>query len=253
MSQMGRQRPSLQLEVVRAGLTPLALPQCGPSYSCYEAGHYRDAHGRLQTVKSPSGRGLLFARKSDAKNAAQEQEVLISDRRWIDPVRSKTTFARWAEHRLATTPDQRLSTRARDESYLRSLVVPPFGTMPLGSIEPVQVQNWVAELSKTHAPATVAKAYQIFARLMAAAEDSGYIARTPCRAIRLPRVEHTEMRFLSPGELERLTQSVPERHRALVLTAGYVGLRWGELAGPKTAATEPTPRQPRGSRDARRG
>jgi hypothetical protein len=154
---------------------------------------------------------MLFARKSDAKGAAQEQELLISKKQWVDPARSKMTLAAWAKHRLATTPDHRPSTRARDVSYMDSLVLPAFGIMSLGSIEPVDVQDWIAQLSKTHAPATVAKAYQLFARLMAAAEDSGYIARTPCRAIRLPRVERTEMRFLSPGELERLAQSVTGR------------------------------------------
>jgi integrase len=39
------------------------------------------------------------------------------------------------------------------------------------------------------------------------------------------------MRFLEPEELARLADAHPASYRPLVLTAGYVGLRWGELAG----------------------
>jgi integrase len=71
------------------------------------------------------------------------------------------------------------------------------------------------------------------ARIMAAAVESDYIPRTPCRGVRVPRVEKSEMRFLSAEELGLLAETVPDRHRALILTAGYVGLRWGEIAGLK--------------------
>jgi hypothetical protein len=38
------------------------------------------------------------------------------------------------------------------------------------------------------------------------------------------------MRFLEPDELARLAETHPSTYRPLVHTAGYVGLRWGELA-----------------------
>jgi integrase len=91
----------------------------------------------------------------------------------------------------------------------------------------------VGELAASRAPATVAIAYQLLARIMAKAVESDYISRSPCRGVKLPRVERTEMRFLTAPELERLAETVPVRYRALVLTTGYVGLRWGEVAGLK--------------------
>lgn len=39
------------------------------------------------------------------------------------------------------------------------------------------------------------------------------------------------MRFLDPRELAELAAAHPRHHQPLVLTAGYVGLRRGELAG----------------------
>src|SRR5215217_1472476 len=57
------------------------------------------------------------------------------------------------------------------------------------------------------------------------------IPRSPCRAIRLPRIEREEMRFLDPAEVARLAEAIGERYRALVLLGAYGGLRIGELAG----------------------
>lgn len=39
------------------------------------------------------------------------------------------------------------------------------------------------------------------------------------------------MRCLSAEDLHRLAEEVPGRDRALILTAGYLGLRWSELVG----------------------
>jgi integrase len=122
---------------------------------------------------------------------------------------------------------------AKDESYLKVHLLPAFGDYPLGAIEPIHVQALVAELSAKRAPASVAIAYRMLTRIMSAAVESGYISRSPCRGVKLPRVDKTEMRFLSAPELERLADAVPARYRALVLTSGYVGLRWGEVAGLK--------------------
>jgi len=69
--------------------------------------------------------------------------------------------------------------------------------------------------------------------MMTAAAESGYISRSPCRGVKLPRVEQVEMRFLSADQLEHLASTVPGRYRALILTAGYIGPRWGELTGLK--------------------
>src|SRR5439155_8517308 len=66
---------------------------------------------------------------------------------------------------------------------------------------------------------------------MAAAVDAGLLANTPCRNVPLPKVEHREMRFLSPAKIATLAAVIAPRYRALVLVGGYGGLRIGELAG----------------------
>jgi hypothetical protein len=76
-----------------------------------------------------------------------------------------------------------------------------------------------------------ASTYQLLGRTMTAAVNADMIARSPCRAVRLPKVECEEMRFLTPPEVARLAGVINPRYRALVLVGAYGGLRIGELAG----------------------
>lgn len=189
-------------------------------------GGYRDPFGNRRSTGS-------FARKADALTAAEEQESRMRRGDWIDPALSRTTFAEWAEHFMATNLHQRPTTRARDESSLHVHLLPAFGPLSLSEIDPVAVQRWVARLAESLKPSSVHKTYSLLRRMMATAEESGYISRTPCRGVKLPRIERNEMRYLTAAELEHLAEAVPQHYRALILTLGYGGLRWAEAAGLK--------------------
>jgi integrase len=63
-----------------------------------------------------------------------------------------------------------------------------------------------------------------------AAVDDALIQRTPCSGVNLPRRIETEKRFLGVEELHHVADIIDPRHRTLVLTAGYTGARFGELA-----------------------
>ncbi len=67
--------------------------------------------------------------------------------------------------------------------------------------------------------------------MLKAAVRDGLLPKSPAEDTPLPKVEHREMRFLSHDEIGDLAEAVDPRYRALVLTAGYTGLRFGELAG----------------------
>jgi integrase len=83
------------------------------------------------------------------------------------------------------------------------------------------------------APATTRKAYQLSAAALAAAVDNGLIPLSPCRKVELPQIETPEMRFLEPEEIKLLAETIDEQYRAIVLTAAYSGLRFGELCALK--------------------
>ena len=119
----------------------------------------------------------------------------------------------------------------RDRRYLRNHVMPTFGRYELGRINHPMVAAWVAELAQRRAPATVHKAHQIMAKIIRSAVDAGLLANSPCDRVPLPKVEHTEMRFLAPDEIGDLADAIGDEWRALVLVGCYGGLRIGELHG----------------------
>jgi site-specific recombinase XerC len=102
----------------------------------------------------------------------------------------------------------------------------------LDAITQREVRAWVTSLTvRGLAPATVHKAYQLFAKTMVAAVDGGMLAQTPCRGVALPKVEHEEMRYLNPAEIACLAEVIRPGYQALVFVGAYGGLRIGELAG----------------------
>lgn len=184
--------------------------------------------------RDPAGRehAKHFAKKSDAEKWLIATETSKLTGEYVDPRRARVLYRDWRAQWWDTTLNLRPSTRARDETYLRLHVAPVFDSLPLANIGQLEVRRWVAGLSgKGLAPATVVKCYQLLGKSLAAAVDAGYMARTPCRNVPLPRVERSEMRFLTPAEVARLVDVTPARWRALVLLAAYGGLRVGELAG----------------------
>jgi integrase len=122
-------------------------------------------------------------------------------------------------------------TQARDGATIRNHVLPRFGTWAIGSVQPIQVAQWVADLDAAgYAPATVRKTYQLFAAAMDAAVESGLIGRSPCRGVKLPRLEtRATIRYLEPTEVNNLVSAIDSRYSAMVLAAAYTGLRFSEL------------------------
>jgi len=184
-----------------------------------------------------------FTRKAEADLFAASVQTDLSRDEWTDPRLGKITVADWARHVEASRLNRRRSSTARDDSYLRSFILPTFGDFSLVEVQPVAVQQWVAQLNAAgYAPATIRKAYQILGRIFTAAVESRLIARSPCQGVKLPRIEQTDKRYLSPAELQHLADAIRPRFRALVLTAAYSGARFGELAGLARQTYEPLKR-----------
>lgn len=186
-----------------------------------------DPHGR--------DRSKSFARKMDAERHLTliESSKLRGD--YVDPNLGKITFGEYAEKVLSLKVNQRASTHARDEWAFRLMILPTFSNRQLIDIDVVDVKAWIASLMDRYSAPSIHKAYQLFAWVLHEAADAGAISKSPCWRIKpkrdLPKIETPEMRFLDQDEIEELANAIDPLYRALVLTAGYTGLRFGELAG----------------------
>jgi len=146
---------------------------------------------------------------------------------------ARITFGEWVERWWPTTADLRPGTRTFYDYLLRRLLRPAFEETPLERIDPMTVRAWLAGLHEAGevTPTTIAKAYRLLRRILNVAVEAGYLPRNPAVIKGAGLERAAEMRHVSIPQLHALAEAVPGRYRALVLVAGYGGLRWGELVG----------------------
>jgi integrase len=175
-----------------------------------------------------------FARKPDAERFAASVEVEKATGAYVDPAAGKRLFGGYAEAWLrvkAASVTER--TWINQEGRLRNHLLPVLGDRQLLAIRPEDVRLLVADLTtaKQLEAATVRPVYFLLRRILATAVVDGLIAKSPCIEVELPAEEQgEEMLFLQPVDLSRLADAIDPRYRALILTAGYSGLRAGELS-----------------------
>jgi integrase len=174
-----------------------------------------------------------FPSKADANRYLAQVEADLLRGAWTDPRLARIPFGEWVERWWPTTADLRPGTRTFYDYLLRRLLLPAFGETPLGRIDAMTVRSWLADRHEAGevTPTTIAKAYRLLRRILNVAVEAGYLPRNPA-AIKGAGLERAaEMRHVSIPQLQALAEAVPSRYRALVLVAGYGGLRWGELVG----------------------
>lgn len=186
---------------------------------------YRDPEGKQ--------RARLFDRKVDAERFGATTGADIVRGSYVDPSLGRLTLAKFAEQTYRPTMvGLEATTRARDESYLRTHILPVFGPKALAAIDYASCQAWVNELSTRRAPATVVKAAQIMGKVMKTAVRSRTIAHNPMAEVSLPTIVESEDFYLTPAQVADLADAmtgVAPRFRALVWLGRYAGPRIGEL------------------------
>ena len=196
-----------------------------PRTNRWEA-RYRDPYGAQRTA--------TFDRKSDAQAFLGAIETDMHRGTWVDPALGNLRFSDFVEESfLPTRTGLELTSQARDLSYLRTHILPVFGSRPINSIDYADCQAWVNDLASRRAAATVVKAAQIMGRVMKLAVRSRVIAYNPMSEVERPRVRESEDVFLSPDQVAALAEAMEEvapRYRALVWVGCYAGPRIGELA-----------------------
>lgn len=187
-----------------------------------------------------------FLTIADARAFLATVETDLLRQTYRAPRTSTVTFgdygARWVQMR----PGLKDSTRHQYGIDFRRHLEPYLGSLRLDAIQPAAVREWHAELSgslrsqlakpsgsvagRRDGSATVARTYRLLRSIMQTAVDDELLPRNPCRLRGAGNPRSTERPTLSIPEIGSLAHEVPGRYRALVLLAGFSGLRIGELA-----------------------
>lgn len=183
---------------------------------------YRDAAGKEHTKS--------FRRQVDARQWLDQVTASVVTGTYVDPKAGRQTFRTYAED-WRSRQVYRDSTAAVVKTALQHRVYPLIGSVELARLRPDHIQAMVAELAKTHAPATVGVTYSYVATICKAAVRSGVLPKTPCDGITLPQLQRAQVVPLSTEQVVRLADAMPPHLRALVLVTAGLGLRQGEAFG----------------------
>ena len=192
--------------------------------------------GRWQpSLPVPGGKYVslgAFDTRAQAERALAESSADRHRGMWVDPRHGHVLLEDYAQHWLENRVGLRPRTQELYEILLRLHILPMLGQLELGQLTPAYVRQWHASLTRsgqTGAP-TVAKAYRLLKTIYTTAVEDEIIGRNPC-VLKGAGVERSPERpVVSIADVDRLVAAAPEHMRALILTATYTALRFGELA-----------------------
>lgn len=205
------------------------------------ATRYRVVYRVGRKVRSKGG----FSTKSAARTWQRHTLVALDKGEHIDTKKARATFGDYADrwlNRIAGDPSIRANTWHSYEMNYRMHIEPTFGETEFRDLDTEAVRTWHMKLkvTKKHggdkllSASTVAKIYKLMRRMCIEGVDDGYLRTNPCQIKKASadgNFTHAYEEPPTPAQVRALAEAVPARYRAMVLLAGFGGLRWGELAG----------------------
>lgn len=170
-----------------------------------------------------------YDRKKDAELREREAKRDLDLGQFAQPKR--IGFADFVERWFATLA-VRDSSRADYRNTCRHLVA-RFGNRTLNTITSEEIDAFLADFGRTHAPASVRKTATRLRQIMKRAVSWGYLAASPALDLaNVPRApKSTAQRIIDPEQVRTLLAAAVPYWRPLFLTAVSTGLRRGELFG----------------------
>jgi integrase len=174
-----------------------------------------------------------FDNRTDAEGWLANERRLIQLGGWSPPASRAKLQApltlrdytyEWMKHRVLSPKTQELYRRS-----LNTRIFPQLGDEMLRTVTPATVRAWWAELG-TGTPTSNTQAYQLLKTIYNTAIEDKLVTENPCQikaAGKPPKPR--DVQPLTPAELVKVYESVPEAYRVAVLVKAWCGLRFGEL------------------------
>lgn len=192
---------------------------------------------RYRTPDKRSTQKRGFGTKRDAERFANKVEVAKLSGEYVSPSLGKTTVGElgpaWLQRQRGHL---KASTLQSYELSWGTHVAPRWGNVPIARVHYSDVQAWVAELSSRRGPDTVKIAYSVLARILDDAVRDRLISTNQARGVKLPQLPPRRNTYLTAVQLQQLADECG-RYKSLVLALGVGGLRLGEAAALKSAAS----------------
>ena len=187
------------------------------------AGPYRDEAG-----KEHAGH---FVRKVDAQTWLDQVTAAVVRGDYVDPKAGRVTVRSYATIWEAVQVSSEGTKRIVDNA-LRLHLLPELGDYPLSAVRPTMVQAFVKKLeTKGLQASTILGIYNVTAAVFAAAVNDRVLSSTPCRDVRLPKVDDKKVTPPTIAQVIAASESIETPWRGLVAFLAGSGLRIGEALG----------------------
>ena len=140
-------------------------------------------------------------------------------------------FGDWLPARLVRGKALAPSTRAGYERLWRRNVEAALGRKQLRAVTPEVVRSWYGDPAAKAGRDQAAKSYRLVRAVLATAEADGLVRSNPCKMRGAGQEHHDERPMVPTALVLDLADAIEARYRALVLLAGFAGLRTGENLG----------------------
>lgn len=187
--------------------------------------------------RGPDGsqRTQSFARRHDAQVWLDNEVAKLRKGDWTDPGLGRIKFRDWVTIWEDTLVYIRPRTKILNVGVAKNYLIPRFGDYRISAITTSDIREMMAEeMTATEgrlSNSAIRRHVLVMRVILEAAVADGRILKNPAKAVKLPPEDSRDMRFLEPEEVAVLVKTIEEHYRPMVLTAAYVGLRWGELTG----------------------
>ena len=169
-------------------------------------------------------------RKGDAERALRRIMNKVDRGEWrpVPDITFKELAGKWLELKRGQV---RPKAFASYKAHVNRLIA-AFGDFRLKNISSEAAECFIAGLtSQGLAPATNGRTLTILKSIFAKGSQWGYLTRNPAVYIKKPQIPKREMASLSPEAMKQLIAATEERHRPLIMTACYTGMRQSEILG----------------------
>jgi integrase len=175
--------------------------------------------------------GDTFASKADALAWLSRAEADISRGSWVDPSAGKLTVAEVVERWLGSNVNKRASSRLRDESIMRTHVLPVIGGRQVARVTRADVQALVDRWATESAASSVGRMFSALRAVFSFAVASELVVRSPCVGARLPKSGLVDRPVLTAEQLQGLAEALGPDEAPMMWLGVVGGLRWAECAG----------------------
>lgn len=146
--------------------------------------------------------------------------------------------------RIYQKPQLAEKTVARYEGIIIDYLLPAFGNKLVKSIQPIHIENYLAELRKDgirkdgkiggYSPKTIRHHYTLLSSLFSHAVKWKIISESPCSFVDAPKVPKTEVKYYQPEQVDTLLKALnkaPMKYKVFVHVALFSGCRRSEIMG----------------------